>query len=129
MPGRKPSVIMELNGTYKHNPSRRRKTVEPSEVPIGEPPAHLGEDQAAIWREIRDIAPPMVLKHCDGVALEMMTVLVLKLRTAPFTMTAADAGQLRNYLGEFGMTPASREKFSVDQTPKKADTFSEFRAA
>jgi phage terminase small subunit len=123
---RKPSNVLELKGAFKQNPQRRRKAVKPVNQPIGSPPDHLSPEQAGVWAEIARIAPPNVLKQTDHMSLEVFACLMAEFRQGPELFTAARIAQLMQLFGRFGMTPADREKISIDQGEAVSDQFAEF---
>ena len=91
---RKPSNVLELRGSFKKNPSRRRK----------------------------------VIKATDRMPLEVLTCLMCEFRQGPTLFTASRIAQLMALFGRFGLTPADREKMSMQQDePVKQDQYAEFR--
>ena len=109
---RKPTELLELSGAFAKNPQRRRpvrrRPVAPkSPHPIGDPPACLGPDEAAAWREFCRDAPAGVLTSGDRAALEATARLIAKARR-PGGLSGAELGHLRGFLSELGASPASR---------------------
>lgn len=47
-------------------------------------------------------------------------------RADPILFTSARVAQLQVMFGKFGLTPADREKMSIDQGPTVPDQFREF---
>src|SRR4051794_2439089 len=127
-PPRKPSNVLELRGTFKRNPQRRRKPLKAPEGPFGDPPDSFNDMQRACWLEILDLAPPQILKRADRVQVELLASLLAEFRTARYAFPASKIGHMRLLLGSLGMTPASREGFGlVSLTDSKAGgRFSEF---
>ncbi len=68
----------------------------------------------AAWHELLEEIPPGVATIADRGALEHMTRLILRLRASE--ATGAEQTLLKSYRTEFGMTPASRSKVSVQKT-------------
>jgi hypothetical protein len=127
-PPRKPSNVLELRGTFKRNPQRRRKPLKAAEGPFGNPPDGFDEVQRACWLEILDLAPPDVLKRSDRFAVEFLASLLAEFRQARYAFPAPKIAHMRLLLATFGMTPASREGFGLvsladSQAPGR---FSEF---
>jgi hypothetical protein len=101
---RTPVELLQLNGGFRADRHGRRQAAPKSTLPIGEPPAHLADDEAAAWREhVRDAAPG-VLTSGDRWALEAFARLLAKSRRQG--LTSAELGHLRRFLTELGATPA-----------------------
>src|SRR5690349_15010559 len=64
---RKPTALLELQGSFKKNPDRgRARKDEPEPVAdLGEPPARLTPLELEMWRELESMAPPRVLTNAD----------------------------------------------------------------
>ena len=125
---RKPSNVLEFRGSFKKNPSRRRKVIKASDEPIGSPPGYLTQEQVDVWHEILRIAPPGIIKATDRMPLEVLTCLMCEFRQGPTLFTASRIAQLMALFGRFGLTPADREKMSMQQDePVKQDQYAEFR--
>jgi hypothetical protein len=103
---RKPTELLALSGAFEKNPARRRPVGPKSDKPIGEPPAHLGDDEAAAWCELAGNMPAGVLTSGDRVALEVVARLVARSRRQG--LTNGELGALRRFLAELGASPASR---------------------
>lgn len=115
---RTPTNVLALKGAFKKDPQRIR--VDPdSQGPIGNAPARLTDGQKQIWREIKASAPVGVLTKADRFAVEELCILVDERRTKPADMTDGRRALLRQYLGQFGMTPADRAKISRPPPPAK----------
>jgi hypothetical protein len=115
---RKPTVIHELQGTFKRNPERARPSEPVPTAGIGPAPAHLDEAQALAWDEIVRVSPPGVLFNSDRLVLEIAAVLFTQFRNNPdFPITGI--GRLQSLLSSLGMTPADRSKISVPKGKSK----------
>lgn len=112
---RTPTNVLELRGAGKKNPKRMRaREGEPDpEGGIGPAPAHLSDQQAAIWDELVDVIPAGVLGNSDRIALERLTALVDMVRHDPVNWSSAREKDLATYLSRFGMTPSDRSKISI----------------
>ncbi len=77
---RKPIELHELAGTFRADRHGQRRAAPKSDRGIGDPPACLGPDEAAAWREFVANAPAGVLTSGDRVALECLAVLIAKAR-------------------------------------------------
>ena len=125
-PPRTPSNVLELRGTFKKDPKRRRKVAKPVDLPLGSPPAHLSPQQVDVWHEIQRIAPPNVLKMTDRMSLELFSCLMTEFRMDPIAFSSARVAQLMALFARFGMTPADREKISLDQGEITPPKYAEF---
>jgi phage terminase small subunit len=112
---RKPTELILLQGGFKKNPQRAKgRTSEP--IPkglIGKAPDRLNADEAALWDEICEECPPGVLKSSDRKMLENYCRLQAEVNKG--RATAADFSQVKAYLQQFGLSPASRSLVSVPQ--------------
>ena len=116
---RKPSAVLEMNGSFNHNPDRRKKRAnEPKpEGTIGNPPEHLSTQAADIWHEI--CGDVTWLTCSDRVNLEVLCILMERLRTDLQAFRGQDFMTLLGLLRALGMTPADRSK--VQALPKMRD--------
>lgn len=119
---------MELNGTFRNQPSRRRSTVKVPDRGIGEPPETFDEHQIAAWNELLTNAPPGVVKASDRTPMIALATLYAELLQAPYLFNAPKHGALLKLCTHFAMTPSSRENFSVKTEEPPADELREFRA-
>ena len=112
---RKPTSVLQLRGSFKHNPDRgRARENEPQPTAeISAAPAHFDETQAACYDELVRRAHAGVLCDSDGVAVEVGAVLLARLRTKTDEFTVGEFGRLQAVLGALGMTPADRSKVSA----------------
>lgn len=118
---RKPTLLHVINGTAKVHPERmREREHEPAAEGVDlrdiEAPEHLDKLHADLWNELRVHLHARVSSEQDATAFEALVRLVMTMRLGK--AASADFARLQAYLGEFGMTPASRSK--VAQT-KKSD--------
>jgi hypothetical protein len=106
-----------LSGAFKHDPKRAIERVnEP--IPTGEigtPPACLNEAEQTIWNRLCHECAPGVMKNSDRTALMALCKITYKVESGGFDLTAADYGQLKAYLQQFGMSPAARSLVQVKQ--------------
>ena len=116
---RKPTKVLELNGTFKNTPKRKKaRENEPVvEEGIGKHPCFLNEEQIAAWNWIVSVAPEGVLTSADAPFVANLSVLQAQIMTGDAPMGAY--GLLQAGLGKLGMTPADRSKVSVPQKPKQ----------
>jgi hypothetical protein len=124
---RKPTRVLEMSGAFRKDPARgRARANEPRPTTaVGDPPVDFlnsfsptAKRHLEIWRQFVEQAPEGVLTGCD----RQMLANACRLQ-AQIERGGASAGmysQMRAYLGEMGMTPASRSK--VDAGPKRKTT-------
>ena len=108
---RKPTEILKLAGAFENHPNRRRPVGAKAGEPVGDPPAHLDEAEADVWREFCGNAPPGVLTSGDRISLEMLCLLVVRMRADFLPPPLWNA--LRGCLSDLGATPAARSKVAA----------------
>lgn len=113
---RKPTALHVLHGTR----TRVDRSGEPSDIgELGKPPAHLSPEDAAAWREIAASLAPGVAGRADRFVVEIVAVLIARLRT-PEGLKAADLACLHRGLASLGMTPTARSKVAPPVRESKA---------
>ena len=108
---RKPTAVLRFTGAFKHNPHREgQRSAEPGQRArlSDAAPAGLPKELIPIWEKLVAIAPLDVLSDCDEFAVIATCILVSRLYN--MSITTGEIAQLRIYLGELGMTPASRSR-------------------
>lgn len=119
MPGpRKPTELLQLSGAFKQNPQRAREVGPKSTEPLGDPPATFQAPERAIWYELVGNAPTGVLTSTERPILEVLSLLMLRLRTS--WPKAAELALILNCLVQLGWTPSARSR--VVGTPQEAPT-------
>lgn len=114
----KPATLKLVTG----NPGKRSvNAAEPQSAELGPPPGWFSPEQRLVWQELLNAAPGGVIKESDRVLLELTVRLVVDVRSYP-TVQAAIATQLRQCLGELGMSPSARARLSVGGE-KKSNPF------
>jgi phage terminase small subunit len=121
---RTPTELLELRGAFRKDPQRRRSVGPKAAAGIGEPPAHLKTEEAAIWHELVGNSPAGVLTSADRPVLEMLARLMAKFRED--WLTGAEFSILKSCLTELGWTPAARSKVAAPAEDKPDGEFSEF---
>lgn len=119
---RTPTKLLDARGAFKKDPQRRRDGEPQVKNPLGAPPEHLTEDEVKCWQEIAGKAPVGVLTEADGLAVEMASQLLARMRRSFDDMTAQDRKHLDVLLGRFGMNPSDRAKLSIEK-PKDENPF------
>lgn len=128
---RKPTELHVISGSASKHPDRMRERADEPEVDgedLREAPApdHLDERLAAIWKEVTGYLHARVASAPDLIALEALVRLVGVMRSGE--AVAADYARLQAYLGEFGMTPASRSKVAQGKKSEGKKGFGALRA-
>ena len=117
---RKPTQLHVVSGSAAKHPDRmRERQSEPEtdgDLREVDAPEHLDDDLAAIWKEVAGYLHARVASNPDLIALEALVRLVAIMRSGE--AQAADYARLQAYLGEFGMTPASRSKVAQGKKPE-----------
>lgn len=117
MPARTPTKILELRGTFKKNPQRKRS--EPKNLSdLGDPPQHLGGATLSAWNELVASSPPGVLTASDRQILEICAVLLAQFREDPASFIPARLAQLNRALSMLGRTPVDRSRIGVNEQPQ-----------
>ena len=144
---RKPVQLLELNGSLKKHPDRRRNPGPNDPRPFGDPPDRLPAEIRPYWLELTSMTAPGVLAISDRWAVELAARLYFKAVNEPdipaILELAATAGlspaetkrlirsqmitgnelsNLRSLLASLGLTPADREKLSIP-TEKPVNKF------
>lgn len=133
MPARKPDRLKILEGTDR--PDRMHPEVElpavESTASIDPPDWLTGREAVLEWNHITELLVPVrVFTEGDITALGHLCnlhadcVLLYRARKSP---TAAQLTQLRLYLTEFGLTPASRSRAGQVAASGMRSPFSEFK--
>lgn len=121
---RLPTEVLEVRGSFKAQPSRRRPIGAKSERPLGNEPPGLTKAEVECWREIVGNSVAAVLTSADRVMVEIAARLLAKMRDGSIKSTELSA--FTRCLTELGWTPASRHKVAAP-APPPADDFAEFR--
>ncbi|SRR5581483_9812207 len=124
---RTPTRALELKGSFRKHPERRRPLEPTPNGPIGEAPVHFNDAERAAWYELIGILPQGVAADCDRWAIEVLSRLMVRFRTED-DFPAALLAQMNNLMGRFGMTASDRAKLSVP-VRKEEDPLKEFITA
>ena len=115
---RTPTKVLEMRGSYKRNPNRRREEPDVS-GPLGDPPAYFSGAELAAWNEIASGAPRDVLTGSDHITVELAARLLADSRVNWVVFTAAKLARLEAMLGKFGMSPADRPMYAWPRTARR----------
>lgn len=118
---RTPTNILNLRGSFKKNPQRRRTNEPQDDRQIRRISSRLDTEKRA-YDAILKAAIPGVLVQADSPSVWLATKLIVKVDSGDFT--TADVSQLIRLLTAFGLTPSSRANLAVPQ-PEKPNPFAE----
>ena len=115
---RQPRELALLKGAHKVNAARYAEEVPKSDLPFGEPPAHMPQDARDVWAEIESLAIPGVLTGADRLTFEIMCNTFAEYRRDPENFQTARITALLAMLSRFGMSPADRNRLAAPAKPK-----------
>ena len=121
---RTPSNVLELRGSFKAQPSRRRIAEPQPPYPVGDCPARLNDGERAAWDEIVSTCCPGVLTNADRLAVELAARLLSESWDMGRGFHDKRRTQLHQLLGCFGMNPSDRTKIRVEP-PAKVNKFAD----
>ena len=108
----KPTAALALVGAIKRNPKRyQNRGEEPKpDLIIGDPPAHLSDEQVAAWHELIDSAADGVITRQDRAWLEYASGALVAYRMDPDCQKAR--AWFDKALSKLGFNPVDRTKVS-----------------
>lgn len=123
---RKPTAILELNGSMKAHPERKRARANEPEPTgeLGNAPSYMTAEEKKVWRELKRDVPSGVLTSAERIAVELVCRLTSRLRDG--SIKPQECSVLRSTLGSLGLTAADRSKVSVKPKEKTKDEWSDF---
>lgn len=129
---RKPTQLHVISGSAQKHPDRMRErenepVVEGEDLRDAAAPPHLDKMHAELWDELRGQLHARVSSEQDTTAFEALVRLVMIMRLGK--ATAAEFARLQAFLGEFGMTPASRSKVSQGRKTEQKKGFGALKVA
>jgi len=119
---RTPSNVLELNGSYKNHPERRRENEAKATVPLPmEAPVGLDLDaiEREIWRQKAKEAR-LWLREVDMESFARLCVFTRKWRELKAETPISLLKELRLLEHELGFLPAGRAKLTVHDKPKNS---------
>ena len=119
---RTPTNVLELRGSFKRHPERKRTEEPNSLLAIGDCPDRLDAGERAAWDEIVSTCCPGVLTNADRLAVEITARLLSESWEAGREFEDVRRRQLYTLLGQFGMNPSDRTKIRVEP-PSKVNKF------
>lgn len=111
---RKTIAQLADSGTLARNKGRYKSRIaaQPNFIrPVGKAPTHLSPGARAAWAEAVKNAPHGLLERSDRLILEVLSRLVVRMRTSEPKTSELNA--LVNILSKMGLTPADRAKLNV----------------
>lgn len=123
---RKPTRILELTGSFKKDPKRKKtRAREPQpEAGLGKPPKTFDESERARWKELIAICAQGVLTKQDRPAAESLCQLWAKSRRN--AISVSERSLLHGLFGKFGLSPADRSKIQVPESDDHEDPLKKF---
>lgn len=114
------SNILELRGSFDHNPSRRR--ADPQSEPLGSAPRLAPVTFKKAWDYIASTAPAGTLQKRDRVYLEVAAQLYVQLRNeGAAEMHPARLARLEMMLAKLGLSPADASRVTAAPPPQRGD--------
>ena len=110
---------LETTGAFATNPDRKRKNIN-DERPLGEPPVEASAAFKVVWYEIADYVTPGLLCRADRLTMEILCGMVEEYRNNRENCPIGILKEINVLLGKFGMNPADRRKFNMNEEPKKS---------
>jgi phage terminase small subunit len=117
---RTPTKVLELRGSFKKHPERRREREQEPEVTatLGAAPEALDEASKARWNELKKTLPWLTV--ADRFLVEQTCQLITLQRMGKATV--AQQKLLQANLNLMGATPSGRAKVKVPPTMPKKQT-------
>lgn len=113
-----PLEVAKLKGADRKHPERYRKKPPAVDLPLGNAPEHLKEDEKKMWFELESYAPRGAWTGADRLTVELLAVLFCEFRKDPVGIRVAKIGQIVSCLARLGMTPADRQKLGTEKPPE-----------
>jgi len=127
MARRKTINELDLSGQLRKNPGAYAdRAQEGAARALGDPPAHLRDDQRRIWVELAAAAPDRSLGAGDAFMLEIAATLLAEFRADPGGFLPSKIAQLRSTLVSLGLSPVDRARVSSLPEPPKENVWAQF---
>lgn len=127
---RTPSNVLELRGSFKAHPERRREDAQGAGPWTDEPPEHLTGPEIAAWREVVASLPKVALSATERLGITQMARLWATLKTthpsSPDFKKLDDS--FRQWAMQMGMTLQARTKLGTSGNTNEGNKFSKFKA-
>lgn len=115
MTRKKPASEHALTGTYRADRHRPREALAGA---MGAAPEHLDEGLRLLWAEVA-AQIPVGVAACDRFAFELLVRSIASMRAG--AMTPAGAAQLRQMIGDFGLSPGARQRMEIASPPEGSE--------
>lgn len=127
---RKSTNILELKGSFKHNPDRAKSRSKEPKVKegIGKPPPGLDPLELECWIELAYVGPQNILTVVDRPIVEHGARVMAKLRRLEVYDDYKAMSQLMNVLARLGKTPADRSRVQVTDYDDEKTAHDEFNS-
>ena len=116
---RQPVELLELKGSFQHDPQRRRPAGPKAKSPFGKAPDYFTAMEKTLWKELTSNGLPGVLTGNDRWLAEVACRMMAKLRSRD-SMTASEMSALINAVGRLGLSPIDRQK--ITDVPGTSDS-------
>lgn len=117
---RTPAKILELRGSWKAHPERRREDIEGNGPFDPHPPANLPQELAGCWRDVVRQINPQILTGSDATSVETMARLLLQIR---MTSDVVAIREYRMWCDRYGMTATGRAKIPAQKAGDSGNPF------
>jgi hypothetical protein len=128
---RTPSNVLELRGSFKTHPERRREDAEGAAPWSDEPPEHLTGPEIAAWREVVASLPKVAVSSSERFGIAQMARLWATLKTthpsSPDFKKLDDS--FRQWAIQMGMTLQARTKLGTSGDKSEGNKFAKFKAS
>lgn len=122
---KKPMALRELHGTANRNKQRNNTNAPKPKRGIGPPPEHLSAAQARAWDYLVSVMFEGVLGESDRPTMEILACLFARFRAVNYddleakTLSGTELAMLQKIMASYGMSPADREKITVEKQEEK----------
>lgn len=110
---RKPTAELEASGAFQKNPARSRKREPNTGRGIGPAPAHLDDDERAVWDEIVGNCAAGVFQSSDRPMMEVLCTMMAEFRRDRAGFGGRRLQALLALMSRCGMTPSDRSRVMV----------------
>jgi hypothetical protein len=125
---RTPAKVLELRGSFRAHPERKREDAPGAGPWSAEPPEHLTGSEIAAWREVVESLPKVALTATERLGVAQMARLWAALKTthpaSPDFKKLDDS--FRQWAVQMGMTLQARTKLGTSGESKGGNPFDQF---
>ena len=123
---KKPRHIAILDGSARKNPSRYNTQDRQHTEGLAPPPAHLTDEQRAVYIELSEAALPGLLQRSDSVCVEIAACLLSEYRQHPADFAVGKFSVLRGLTRDLGLSPDGRQRFGIAPESDDGNEFDAF---